>query len=254
MEFFLKQIKVYAVNFLSQHEYFIWGDYYSGLFKKYFSVAGFIVGFILVLLIYFSSAEGQRKAGFFKVLSFIAVINSCSIISEYVDSLFAMNSEYHTVSYSFSAADNIFSGFILILVISSCYRGYGGRAFLFGLATYAVIPLLHYELIRYIDWTEILALLVRMLTMGILCTIVSNRKYFFTGWIWYIGIRMALKLATYLLSTFLHSGSIEFITVNYLLSYLRFFIVDYIVFIVVLVFAVVFERMVLPEGRKAPTP
>lgn len=66
MEAIFKTIADYFFNFISRYSYFITWDYYRGLFSKYFSVGGFIVGFILVLLVYFSSAEEQKKLDFSK--------------------------------------------------------------------------------------------------------------------------------------------------------------------------------------------
>lgn len=56
MESFFKDILDYFLNFISQYSFFVNWDYYDGLFSKYFSVGGFIIGFIFVLLVYFSSA------------------------------------------------------------------------------------------------------------------------------------------------------------------------------------------------------
>lgn len=54
MEAFFKEIADYFLNFISQYSYFLNGDYYGGLFLKYFSVGGFIIGFIFVLLYCFA--------------------------------------------------------------------------------------------------------------------------------------------------------------------------------------------------------
>ena len=49
MESFFKDILDYFLNFISQYSFFVNWDYYGGLFSKYFSVGGFIIGFIFVL-------------------------------------------------------------------------------------------------------------------------------------------------------------------------------------------------------------
>ena len=64
MEAFFKDIINYFLNFISQYSFFVNWDYYGGLFSKYFSVGGFIISFIFVLLVYFSSAEEQKKLAF----------------------------------------------------------------------------------------------------------------------------------------------------------------------------------------------
>ena len=129
MDILFNNILEYLMNFISRYSYFISSYYYSNLFSKYFSVSGFIVGFIFVLLIYFSSAEEQKKAGFFKVLMIIAVINSCSILTNQLYYLF-MGTNPYDGNFLFSIApDNIISGFVLTLVIVSCYKTYGVEPF-----------------------------------------------------------------------------------------------------------------------------
>ena len=66
MEAFWKGILDYFINFISRYSYFINWDYYSRLFSKYFSVSGFIIGFVFVLIVYFSSAEEQKRPVFLR--------------------------------------------------------------------------------------------------------------------------------------------------------------------------------------------
>lgn len=50
MEIFFERIVEYFTNFIAEHSFFISGNYYGGLFSKYFSFIGFIVGFVFVIL------------------------------------------------------------------------------------------------------------------------------------------------------------------------------------------------------------
>lgn len=252
MEVYFKDILDYFINFISRYSFFVNWDYYGGLFSKYFSVAGFIIGFIFVLLVYFSSAEEQKKAGFFKVLPIIAVINSCTVLTNFINNTFDQGFAYNGIESMINAPDNIISGFILTLVISSCYRRFGGRAFLFGIATHAALPLLNFSYLVYInDGVPILHMIVRVALVGFICLIMSHRKFFFTSWIWYFGFHMFIRIAVFFLP--LLSDSLDGTTmytveysINGAIQYLSCFSVDAIIFAVILVFAIVFEKGVLP--------
>lgn len=252
MEVYFKDILDYFLNFISRYSFFVNWDYYGGLFSKYFSVGGFIIGFIFVLLVYFSSAEEQKKAGFFKVLPIIAVINSCTVLTDFMNNTFDQGFAYNGIESMINAPDNIISGFILTLVISSCYRRFGGRAFLFGIATHAALPLLNFSYFGYMnDGVPILHMIVRVALVGFICLIMSNRKYFFTSWIWYFGFHMFIRIAVFFLP--LLSDSLDVTTmytveysINGAIQYLSCFSVDVIIFAVILVFAIVFEKGVLP--------
>lgn len=249
---FFNNIIEHFLEYISQYSFFINWDYYGSLFSKYFSVVGFILGAIFVLLVYFSSPdEDERMAGFFKVLPIIAVINSCSILTDFINTTFDQGFSYNHLESMINAPDNIISGFILTLVISSCYKRLGGRSFLFGIATHAALPLLNFSYIEQMsDGLPIVHMIVRVVLVGFICLIISYRKRFFTSWIWYFGFHMLIRGAVFflpLLSDSLDGSTIY--TVEYTLSgaleYLSRFTVDTVIFVVVLVFAIVFEKGVL---------
>lgn len=251
MEALFKVILDYFLNFISQYSFFIRWDYYSGLFSKYFSFGGFFIGLIFVVLVYFSSAEEQKKAGFFKVLPIIAVINSCVVLTNFLNITFGQGFGYNGIETMINAPDNIISGFILTLVISSCYRRFGGQAFLFGIATHAALPLLNYSYFGYMsDGVPILHMILRVVLIGFLCLILSHRKYFFTSWIWYFGFHLLIRVAVFflpLLSDKLDGTTIYTVdyTINGAIEFLSRFTIDGVVFAVILVFAIVFEKGVL---------
>lgn len=251
MEAFFKGILDYFLNFISQYSFFINRDYYSNLLSKYFSVGGFIIGFIFVLLVYFSSAEEQKKAGFFKVLPIIAVINSCTVLTNFINNSFNQGFSYNGIESMINAPDNIISGFILTLVISSCYRRFGGRAFLFGIATHAALPLLNFSYLGYMnDGVPILHMIVRVALIGFVCLIMSHRRYFFTSWIWYFGFHMLVRIAVFFLPLLSDSlDGMTMYTVEYTISgaleYFSRFTIDALIFVIILTFAIVFEKGVL---------
>lgn len=248
MSAFFNNIIEHFLEYISQYSFFINWDYYGSLFSKYFSVVGFILGAIFVLLIFFSCTD---EVGFFKVLTIIAVINSCSILTDFINTTFNQGFSYNHLEAMINASDNIISGFILTLVISSCYKRFGGGAFLFGIVTHAALPLLNFSYIEQMsDGLPIVHMIVRVVLVGFICLIISHRKHFFTSWIWYFGFHILIRIIVFFLPLIINSlGGSTIYTVEYTLSgateYLSRFTIDAIFFAVVLVFAIVFEKGVL---------
>lgn len=249
----LEYLKIYV----SQYSFFLNGDYYLGLFSKYFSVEGFIIGFIFVLLVYFSSAEEQKKAGFFKVLPLIAVINSCMVLFTALNSLTGYG-EYRYVPGLLGIPDNIISGFILTLVITSCYKDYKGHAFILGIVTYAALPMLDFAYIGYFDLNAVVQMIIRIFMAGFVCFIMSYRKYFYTSWIWYFVFHILTRTIVFLTPMFLNSIEKQAMDVTgynltVILDYYGSFRTDYILFGVILIFAIIFERAVIPVKTESST-
>lgn len=120
------------------------------------------------------------------------------------------------------------------------------------LATHAALPLLNFSYFGYVnDGVPILHMIVRVVLVGFICLIMSYRKYFFTSWIWYFGFHMFIRMAVFflpLLSDSLDGTTIYTVeySINGAIQYLSCFSVDAIIFAVILVFAIVFEKGVLP--------
>ena len=200
-EVWFDRFKMVAINYLAQNQllYLLDFEYYTGLWDKYFTIEGFIMGLIFVAMVFFA-CESREKASFFKMVPFIAVINSCSAVTDYI--YWLINEQNIPFSFSrwiFIKADNVLSGFLLTLTVVSCFRGSGGRAFLFGTATFAALPLINYsDVISYFDMEQIVILVTWILIMGILCAIMSSRTYFYVSWLWYGGCSILLKAAIFL--------------------------------------------------------
>ncbi len=254
---FFRDLWAQLLDYLSLYEKLITGSYYGDLFGRYFSFSGFIVGLIFVLLVYFSSTDANKKTGFFKVLPFIAVINSCAVLLLFFGGDLHQGYVFQDVDALYNYPDNLLSGFLLTLVLCSCYRGMGGRAFLFGLSAHIALPLLHLRDIgQFNDFLPFLYLLLRLLLVGFVCLIISHRRYFFTSWIWYFGFHMLLRTAAYFLPLLcreleLQTAYYPGYTVRSALRYFSGFTVDAIAFLVVLAFAIVFEKAVLRRPKRA---
>lgn len=240
-------------------EQFISGSYYGGLFERYFSFSGFIAGLIFVLLMYFSSTDRSKKTGFFKVLPFIAVINACGALLVFFGGDLHQGYGYIGVDALYNYPDNLLSGFLLTLVICSCYRGLGRHAFLFGLATHIALPLLHFrDVSQLLDLLPFFYMLLRLLLVGFVCLIISHRRYFFTAWIWYFGFHMLLRTAAYFMPLLCQALDIQTLyypgyTLRSALRYFSGFTWDAIAFLLVLAFAIVFEKAILRRGKPKKT-
>jgi len=252
MSVYTESFMEFVREFLSAYSYFLSGQYYVNMFSKYFSISGFFIGLIMVLLIYFSADELKRKKEFFKVLMIIAVINSCAVLLSHVYYLVLGHNPYEFSEVFLSSPDNIISGFILTLVITSNYKDDGGRAFFFGVATYSTLLLINFQHIGYMNDVNVFIIIVRIFFAGFLCSIISRREHFYTGWIWYFGFHMLVRLAV--LTTWelyeLNLAQAEFdfkIYLSNLAEYLSRFPIDYIIFAVILIFAIIFEKAVLSD-------
>lgn len=236
------------LSYLQQYSFFLDGSYYGGSFKKYFSGVGFFVGAAFVLLIYFAAANRNGIKTFLKTLVFVAVINCCYGLSALLHYGRLLPNSAYGVDFILNASNNIISGFILTLTVFYCYRNYHGAAFLFGLITFAAIPLLNYSVFDGNE-TLILYCLQQAVLAGFLCLIMSYRRYFYTSWIWFFGFFL-LENFVGLVFDVLVFGSINQLTFRNI--YLNFFelIPDVIVFAVILVFSIVFEKHVLETKPK----
>ena len=244
----IEHIVRYFTDFVSEHSYLISGYYYSGLFSKYFSFIGFIVGLVFVVLVYFSSIEYERRIlGAIKVLFMVSLINSCYTILNFFNVEVISDEPYYYYGFSsiLSVADILIAGFVLTLVIRSCYSYESGYAFLFGVTTFAATPLLYFSLFTEIPVAVMIFIVVRALLAGLLCLIMCNRRFFYTSWIWYFGFHMLTRVSMLVMDMVINKngvGDIFGTTVGYLGK----FIGDYILFAVILAFAIVFEKAILP--------
>lgn len=264
IEVWLERFKVIAIDYLTQNQllYLLDLEYYTGLWDKYFTMEGFITGLIFVALVFFACESGE-KASFFKIIAFIAVINSCSVVTDYI---YRLTNRYGAPLFlplmSFVKADNVLSGFLLTLTVVSCFHGSGGRAFLFGVATFAALPLMNYSTViadsyridrAAIYFISLMNIVVLVLIMGILCAVMSGQTYFYVSWLWYGGCSILLKAAVCLLLTAFNGRGLELPGLDVLGKFLLQFTPEYILFVVVLGFAILFERLVIkkPGPKKA---
>lgn len=256
----LEQLEALARNYLLGHTYFITGEYYERLFTTYFSVTGFLVGLAFLAIVFFATGkEGDKRTGFFKVVPFVAVINSCGILMDFLNGVFHQSVTYSRYQLLFPAPDNIISGFLLTLVICSCYRGTPGYAFLFGLATHGALSFLNYMVLPHMGRLSLILLGMRVLLAAVVCAVISGRKYFYTGWIWYFGFHMFLRVAVYLVplaQMMVYGTPLKELpyTVEGVLGYLSQFAMDGVIFLAVLGFAIVFEKAVLTVKEEEAQP
>ena len=244
----IERIVEYFTNFITEHSFFITGDYYGGLFSKYFSVIGFIVGFVFVILVYNSNTDEDNKIfGAIKVLFVVAVVNTCYTILNFFEVGVISEEPYYYYGFSciLSVADILLAGFVLTLIVKSCYSFNHGRAFLLGLTTFAAMPMLNFSFFGQIPPEMMLFIVIRALLAGLLCLIISYRNYFYTSWIWYFGFHMFTRISMLVMDIVINKNGVNniFETIT---EYLSKFLGDYILFVIILAFAIVFEKAILP--------
>lgn len=253
----------WALDYLSRYQYLTQGEYYENLFTQYFSVGGFVLGLIFVGIIFVAAHEDQKVSDFIKIVVSVAVINSCRAVMSLLYTTFGVGTANSVVLQAFCPAYNIISGFLVTLVVSSYYREHGVRALMFGLATYVspfflrvVITDMPMQVIEEMGgFAEILGII---LLSSLVCPVISRMKHFFTGWIWFFAVLSLEKLGALILPTALRlseqkdglAGLWEAIP-PLVLPRLGEFKIDLLIFGIVLVFAIVFEVLVLPSGKKA---
>ena len=79
----MDQIQAIVLNFIkSLFPTTIWNwDYFTGLWDKYANFGGFIIGAVVVGMVYFSSdSEDGKKRGIFRVFAVVALIKAIDCI------------------------------------------------------------------------------------------------------------------------------------------------------------------------------
>lgn len=251
-------------NFVSGFGYLFREEYYSNLFEQYFSVWGFIIGLILVLIIYNANPDSSDHPvkGFIRVLALVAVINSCYRVAMMLCDMtgtryfLAGTSVYFgdDLVAQFLAPDNIISGLLLTMTASNDLRRKPKCAVMLGLACYAVLPMLRYTIFQitysmgFGEMEEMMSiyLILRAVVTMILCWIMCYRKHFFTAWIWYFVVHMAMRLVWFYLVDEVMGQSMY----GSLTDYLSGLTVDYGVFLLALLVGIFFEKGVLTGKKK----
>ena len=244
----IQRIIDYFTNFITDHYFLISWDYYGGLFLKYFSFIGFIVGFVFVILVYFSNTDKDKKIlGAIKVLLIVSLINTSYTVLNFFDIGVISEEPYYYYGFSciLSVADILLAGFILTLVVKSCYSLNHGRAFLLGLTTFAATPMLNFTFFGQIPPEIMLFIVCRSLVAGLLCLLISFRRYFYTSWIWYFGFHMLTRVTVLIMDMTINKTGTDNV-IKTVFDYLGKFVGDYIFFAIVLAFAIVFEKAIIP--------
>lgn len=249
-------------GFVMNFSYLLRGDYYGGLFEKYFSFGGFLVGLILVLMLYFANPDTDHPyKGFLRVLAMVAVINCCYTLNIALCGMFRQEYLYGSadnIVAGFFAPDNILSGCILTMVVTNDMYRKPRCAVLMGAAAHLTMPMLNYSLFGYIDsavgtdQAEILTvmMIVQVAVTLVLCWILCYRRYFFTAWIWYFCTHMLLRVFYFFYGNFQYVSGSSGGALGALLEYLKDFGVDYFVFLLVLAVGIFFEKGVLTKKQR----
>ena len=249
-------------GFLMNFTYLFRGEYYISLFRKYFSFGGFLIGLILVLILYFANPDTDHPyKGFLRVLAMVAVINCCYTLNIALCGMFRQEYLYGNdggIVAMFFAPDNILSGCILAMVVTNDMYRKPRCAVLMGAAAHLTMPMLNYSLFGSLgsamgrNQAEILIvmMIVQVALTLVLCWILCYRRYFFTAWIWYFCTHMLLRVFYFFYGTFQYVTGSSGGALGALLKYLKGFGVDYFVFLLVLAVGIFFEKGVLTKKQR----
>ena len=90
-----------------------------------------------------------------------------------------------------------------------------------------------------------LFIVCRSLVAGLLCLLISFRRYFYTSWIWYFGFHMLTRVTVLIMDMTINKTGTDNV-IKTVFDYLGKFVGDYIFFAIVLAFAIVFEKAIIP--------
>jgi len=261
--------------FNSVQQLFFMLDDLGFLWDMYFNVAGFIVGSITVLLIFFAGVSEGKFAGFFRSLATVALLNSLGVIYRmaahnivdfgYRRGIWNQIGYMHNyvsgdmlgwLSLVLDAAANPIAGAILVLIVVSCYKGrYGssnvGNAFCLGVITYGVTILMHlYEVdavaVQVFDDGYLMFFLAfniaRAILLGFVCMILTKFKNVHMGLIFF-AVFFVISRAVQLL--FIGGLRYQGIGVDTGLFIGRLLAPDMIIFGLVFLVMLLYERFIL---------
>lgn len=241
---FFHALMAYLVRLAAQNSYFLNGSYYEKLFHTYFSVKGFFIGLGILVFAYLASVGEDKKISFVKTIAIVALINSCSVIWRMAEVTVLHRNVPPTMLNNFWMTENVISGLVMTLVIVNYYRFQSGPAFCFGLFTYGINLFLFNIFTLHLGYYDFLYIVARVVTVALLCIVISQQHHFYTGYIGYAVYYIASKAAYVLVTKYADVHHHAFI-LKEALGYASVYMPDLIIIGTVLLIAVLYENVVL---------
>ena len=249
----LENIWNFIRGYIYNYSYLLDGRYYSYLWDRYYTVAGFFLGAAAVLLVFFADYERYRSKSstvirFIRSLALIALLNSMGPIYNLVLGypIYQQSFLYGRGFYIFDAAANPIAGAILTLVVFSSFKRQGKNAFCFGTAVYAV-TLLMFNVFSSYQAELWVFLVLRAVCLGFICIAFTKLKYYHISLIIFTAYYFVAKTIQMMITQTMYSG--QSLSVNMVISNLRTFVPDLIIFAVIFAVAIIYERAVLAGSR-----
>ena len=155
------------------------GDYYLALLRYHVTHTGYLLGLLLLVLLYFSSPEKQRTFRHaVRTLLVLPLISSAGSLYALLLGLFHLESPAATGEPSLLLLENPCSGLLLTLVLFYDYRKRPLQAFLFGLA-YSLSQVL-LQRITFDGLSSLPQLLLIPLVFGGTCLVICWWDHFYT--------------------------------------------------------------------------
>ncbi len=201
LQAFLARLLTLLGDLLYRIPLFSQPDYLSDQWDKYFSFTGFLMGILFLSLLYAANKDkaAHPYKGMVRVLMMVAVINSCSAFWSMVCARNPLADWYGGflavgAAGIFFTVENVFSGCLMVLALHTTYRGRTWAAASFGLVTRLALVLMNFPYLSWLD-SEMRSVILTFLGAQALLTyflsaIIAKRKYFSTGWLWYVGYQL----------------------------------------------------------------
>lgn len=234
----------YKLDFLSD------SMYYSKIFSKFMGEK-MILAVALVVFIYFAKPAEKANSFYIKILAVVGLINSFGFLNS------AFYEQFYT---AFDNLDNILPGFILCLMLYSTYGTCRRKGICFATACLLLIPTVKPDYIQSLmNEASFVIVLINLILMLIVSFLISGRKYFYNGWIIYFIYHLvgrALVFLNLLIESGIYNIKMDFgqVQKRMLMIYLNDMRIDFFLFAIILIVAIIFERKILNQRSFAPNP
>lgn len=253
----MEVIKYYVNVFIYQVSLLFDLSYYASLAKQYLSIKGFIVGFIFVVILTFTSFEEDKKfiLSLIKTIGVFAFINAISVVNYIMAHVFDQVFIYNEAFQKLMVPANIISGGFMMLAAHTMDRKEddGVRAFFFGVGVYLSLPMINYML--YFDTLTLpfkIMVIVEAFFAGVVTAITAVNKSFAKSWVVYFVFYIIMHIVSMGLAL---ADTVNPITSTRLfLGNIKYYIMDISIFAIVFILSVIYDKLIvnyMPKKAKA---
>ncbi len=256
----LQFIGDFANNYFSQFKFFLDGNYYSGVFQKYFSLPAFIGGAVIAIAIFIMWVYVDNDGiGLRHMIIGLVAVEISPIIIKMINNTIGNTFSTQVFEQYMNPVNNIISGIVLVLIMYSTYKFDKKISFGMGCIIY-LMPLLLNANYYFTDLGNkniifaVIQFLSGALAMGLFCVLFCKRKYFYSAWILYFVFHIVSRCLIIVLNVWI-LNDFTFIEVvegflKFVLAHYTNIIPDIIIFGIVLLVSILYERTVFKELKE----